>query len=151
MSKGNGNNKGQQPAAKPAPAATEEVKTDEKPKTEGPTKPTQEIKVEVGRRLSTYSTAVKDRIVDALYEEEVKKRTDAATRIFQEIGTKEKELAKINRPDNVVFDADKKPIQEGYSKERLEAIQKLKEEIEKLESKLRLAFEKGDWSKVLGG
>lgn len=119
---------------------------------EGKTTPSMDIRAEVTRRVKTESgNKVRQNIIDALYEAEEKRRTDAVMNIFTQIEAKNKDLAGKSHPDQKFYDSDGKEKYAVFSKGRVDEIKKLKEEIAKLESKLILAFEKNDWSKVLGG
>lgn len=110
-----------------------------------------EIKVQVAERLAEAGQDVMDRVVDHLYEAEVKRRTDKVVEVMAALKGYEQDYKKLNRADNVTYDRERKPVTETFSKDRLDQLKALEEKIEKEEKKLKLAFEQNDWSKLLGG
>lgn len=101
----------------------------------------------VGDKLSTISTAVHDRVVDHFVERETGKRADAIVRGLEQMTDIDKEIKKIDRPDQKSLDAAGGVVAETYSQGRYDQLQKLKAKRQKLIEALDAALG-GDMNKL---
>lgn len=110
----------------------------------------QTIKEMVSERLAQDVPVVKNRVIDLLTEQEIKKRVDAVVAVITKLDETKKEFYKL-KPDNVVFDIDGNVLTEGYTKATLENRKKKAEQVAKLEKALDQAFddEKPNFEQVL--
>ena len=108
-----------------------------------------EIRAKVVEQLATANTAVKDKVIDHLYQEELAKRTAATLKVVSRLEETEKEYRKLEKPDVETFGADGVVANASYSKERNEARKKNREEAAKLEAALKAALEENKFDKVL--
>lgn len=99
----------------------------------------------VAQRISEISDDVNARVIEHYKDLEADRRAKAIIAGIDKIDTLEKDLRKA-KPDQVLFDADGKEISAGYSKEKLDARNKLNEQIAKLAKALDKAIggEMGD-------
>lgn len=101
----------------------------------------------VGDKLSTISTAVHDRVVDHFVERETGKRADAIVRGLEQMADIDKEIKKIDRPDQQSLDAAGGVVAETYSRGRFDQLQKMKAKRQKLIEALDAALG-GDMNKL---
>jgi hypothetical protein len=110
---------------------------------------TKTITEAVATKIAEISPAVNDKVIDALVNRELEKRSEAILNGLDKLSALKKDLQKI-RPDvGGYFDEDgneTKPTQ--YSKAKFEERKKLLEQITKIESALDKAIDKGDMSKL---
>ena len=107
------------------------------------------IKEKLAERLLTSGSDVKNNILDTLYNNELKTRTDACLKVLTKIEEKEKELKKLKVSDNNIYDEKGTVVAGGYSKARVDDIKKASEELERLNKALENALENNDFTKVL--
>jgi len=94
-------------------------------------------------------SAIEEKVAETMFKREIDKRSEAVVKVLDLISQEEKELKKIDRPDNMVYDRTGKAVGEGtYSKGRLEAIQKIVKRIEKLKNSVNKALEKSDYGEL---
>lgn len=103
------------------------------------------IHEKVAERLSDISPAVTDKVVDLLVDKEVNKRVDNITQGLAKLDDLEKERRKHSKPDVQTYKEDLSPADPQFSKERVDAIQKLNQKIEKLTKALDKAIDAGDF------
>ena len=107
------------------------------------------IKNLLAEKLLNSGSTVKSNVIDTLYQNELTTRTNACISLLKKIEAKENELKKSSVADNVIYDKDGVPLTEGYSKNRVEELKKLRKEITALETALSDALEKNDFTKAL--
>ena len=107
------------------------------------------IKEKLAERLLTSGSDVKNNVLDTLYNNELKTRTDACLKVLTKIEEKEKELKKLKVSDNNIYDEKGTVVAGGYSKARVDDIKKASEELERLNKALENALENNDFTKVL--
>lgn len=107
------------------------------------------IKEKLAERLLTSGSDVKNNILDTLYNNELKTRTDACLKVLTKIEEKEKELKKLKVSDNNIYDEKGTVVAGGYSKARVDDIKKASDELERLNKALENALENNDFTKVL--
>lgn len=107
------------------------------------------IKEKLAERLLTSGSDVKNNILDTLYNNELKTRTDACLKVLTKIEEKEKELKKLKVSDNNIYDEKGTVVAGGYSKARVDDIKKVSDELERLNKALENALENNDFTKVL--
>jgi hypothetical protein len=86
---------------------------------------------EIGKIIT--SESIEKALVDELVEREAEKRVKALVVCYDNLLKMKNDLNKIDRPDDIKYDKDKKPVQEFYTKSRLDEIDKIKQKIEKHE------------------
>ena len=107
------------------------------------------IKQTLAERLLNSGSDVKSNILDTLYNNELRTRTDACLKVLTKIEEKEKELKKLKVSDNNIYDEKGTVVAGGYSKARVEDIRKTSEDLDKLNKALESALENNDFTKVL--
>ena len=107
------------------------------------------IKETLATKLLNSGGDVKNNILDTLYNNELKARTDACLKVLSKIEEKEKELKKLKVADNNIFDEKGTVVAGGYSKARVDEIKRATEELEKLNRALENALENNDFTKAL--
>lgn len=109
------------------------------------TETTQTLLSTVAGLLRDKATAsIEDKVAETLFEREVNKRAEAIVKVLDLIQQEERELKKIDRPDQVTYGRDKKVQSESFSKGRLDDIEKKTKKIEKLKNAVNKALEKQD-------
>lgn len=76
---------------------------------------------------------VERQLVEALAEKRLNEITSVLVITYENLIKLRLEVAKIDKPDDIRYDKDRKPVREEYTKERLDAVQKLRERIDKHE------------------
>lgn len=103
----------------------------------------------VAQKLSEISPVVNERVIDALVEREVEKRSKMIMDGLEKLRSLQTDLKKIKPDVGQCFDEDgneTKPTQ--YSKAKYEERKKVLEQINKIQTALELAVEKGDVTKL---
>lgn len=95
--------------------------------------------------IATLPERTRGLVVEHYAAAEADKQAKALIAGLDKLSLLERELNKINRPDNVGYDADGKPVSESFTKGRLDEIKKAKEQIEKLVKAINKADDKGDF------
>ena len=113
-------------------------------------KPSHALREEIAAGLIGSGSRVRGIVVNQLTEKEIEERAAAVLSIYSKVQEKEKELRRAESEGkpagfNLRGDVIGEPI---YSKEQLESIKKLKEQIEKMQGALEKAFANDDFSKV---
>lgn len=98
-----------------------------------------DIKTKVAEKLATSGPTVLNTIVDALVQSEINSRVETANKGLKALENLEKELAKINKPDNIYWQGDTKI--EAMTDSRRQSISKSKEKIANLTKALDTALE----------
>ena len=110
---------------------------------------TKSITEAVAKQLSEISPVVNEKVINALVEREVEKRSKLIIDGLEKLRSLQNELKKIKPDVGQSFDengVETKPTQ--YSKAKYEERKKLLEQISKLQAALDLAVEQGDISKL---
>lgn len=97
----------------------------------------------VGDKLSTISTAVHDRVVDHFVERETGKRADAIVRGLEQMADLDREISKVDKPDQKSLDAAGAVVSETYSQGRIDALNKHKAKRQNLIAALDAALAGG--------
>lgn len=103
----------------------------------------------VAQKLAEISPVVNEKVIDALVDREVEKRTKLIVDSLDKLRSLQGELRKIKPDVGQSFSEDgteTKPTQ--YSKAKFEERKKLLEQIAKLQTALDVAIDKGDMSKL---
>lgn len=99
-----------------------------------PVSATRSLNAAVADRLAAACPALPlQHVVDRFTEAEIKKRADALYKAVEGCDQLYRQLTKVNRPDNIAFDALRNVVGESYSKSRLDEIEKLKKKIDTVE------------------
>ena len=102
----------------------------------------------LAERLGSSGSIVKQQAIQALVDKELLKRKDGVLAILAKIEEKERELKKAAKSGTIMFTPDNTALPPVFTKEQMEAIKKLREELGRLNQALHQAFEKNDFSKV---
>lgn len=106
------------------------------------------IRSTVKEELKSSGTEVRESLIQNLTEQEIKRRTDAATKVFEKIEATEAEIKKI-RPTHAGYDLKGNGVGEPtYTKEQAESSKKAHELLARLTGALTKALTDGDFSKV---
>ncbi len=89
----------------------------------------------VATRLSGSGQEVQDTLVNSMAQAEINRRIDLASQAYKSLEKLEKDLSKVDRPDNKSYDTAGKEIL-TMSENRYKEIQGLKSKIENLEKTL---------------
>lgn len=103
------------------------------------------IRDAVAAALSDLGDNTRSRVVEHFANIEAQKRADALVAGLNKLNDFERDLRKINKPDQETFNADGSVASATYSKDRLEAIKKLNDQIEKLTKALNKADDAADF------
>jgi hypothetical protein len=110
--------------------------------------PTNSIRDLVNEALKDSGERVKQILVTQLVDEQVKKRADALTVVFNNIEALEKAL-KSFRPDLQTFKDDGSIASEAWSKDHLNRRKKLEEQLHPLKAAMKGALENNVWDKLI--
>jgi hypothetical protein len=94
------------------------------------------LKEIVADKLKDSSETIKDFVVESLYRDEIKRRGEIVIKAISLQENLNKELAKIDKADQVFKDKEGKIITEAYSQDKLNNINKAKEKVTKMNSLL---------------
>jgi len=110
---------------------------------------TKSLNETVAERIAKSGDKVLEVIANARYEKEFKRRSDAATKVVDNLFVLEGNLKKI-RPDHVSYTVveGKRVEHASWSKAKLDERDKLEQQIAQHETALTKAFEEDDWEKL---
>lgn len=94
----------------------------------------------VGEKIAQAGPEVRKRVVDALAEKEVSKRSDRIIQGMSILDKLEKELKRL-KPDIRPMDNDGNVLMEAYSPQKHEEKKKLQKKIDKLQNAINVALE----------
>lgn len=100
----------------------------------------------VKERVNNSTEKVKERVVEALTERELKSRESLIISALDKLSEMDRDLRKL-KPDTKVVGPDGETLQEGFTPAKYEELKKAKEQKEKLEAALEKAFA-GDFQKL---
>jgi hypothetical protein len=107
------------------------------------------LRKEVVERLTASGGKVRDLVVNELVESEITKRKTAVVGLLTKVDEKYKELKKAQAQGTQNFNLAGQPVGEPiFTKQQVEAVKKLTEEIERIQTALEKAFSDGDFKKV---
>lgn len=99
----------------------------------------QTIKDKVAESLAATVPNIADEIATQLAKEEHGKRVEAGRKVYDQIVSLERHINKLDRPDNVTYNADGTKAGESYSKGRIDELQKLRKTLGEKVAALRAA------------
>lgn len=105
------------------------------------------VQVKVAETIANIAPKVEDKVVDALVDRELKRRSDALVSAMDKLDKMEKELSKI-KADQISFDEDGKVVSQTFSKAKKEEKDKLSQKVQKATNAINKALEKGDFGDV---
>lgn len=105
------------------------------------------LRLEVQAVLATRSPTIREAVIQHLAAQTMEERTKQVLSVIEKVAAARKAVFSV-KPAQRGFDKDGKVISESYSKEQIDEINKQKSIINKIETALGLAFDKGDWSKL---
>ncbi len=107
------------------------------------------LRKEVVERLTASGGKVRYLVVNELVESEIGKRKTAVVGLLTKVDEKFKELKKAQGQGIQNFNLAGEPVGEPiFTKQQVEAVKKLTEEIERIQTALEKAFTDGDFKKV---
>lgn len=101
------------------------------------------VQTTVAAKITALAPLVEDKVVDAIVDREVSKRSDALVKLIDAVDIFERDLKKV-KPKQT-FDIDGKVISESYDKQTLEERNKLVKKISKYTTAISKALEKSDF------
>ena len=101
----------------------------------------------VATSIKECAPKVEERIINALVEREVNRRSEAVVRVMDQISRDNGKLLRF-KPDLVTFNVDGTKATEAYSKEKLEERNKIVRAIDKASNAVSKALENGEYSDV---
>lgn len=105
------------------------------------------VQIKVAESIANLGPKVEDKVVDAIVDRELKKRSEAMVITVDKLEKLEADLKKV-KPDQNSFDEDGKPMSSSWSKKALEEKNKLTQKIEKFNKAITKALETGDFQDV---
>lgn len=112
-----------------------------------PLQPIVDLKNEVKEGIAAAIQTPRDRVIAALVEDEVAKRTRLLQTGLIEYEKLEKEFRGI-RPDNIVYDENEKEVSSSWSRPQAQKRKQAKEKLEKLLAALSDAITAGNYEKL---
>lgn len=100
-----------------------------------------ELRAVIAEQILKCAPHVEERIVTALVEREVVKRSDAIVKCLDKLSKAENDQRKI-KPDIIAYDVTGGKVSENWSKDRLEELNKSKVKIDKLTRAIDKALDK---------
>lgn len=101
----------------------------------------------VGDKLATVSQAVHDRVVDHFVERETGRRADAIVRGLEQMADLDREIGKIDKPDQKSIDIGGNVVSQTFSQGRWDQLQKFHGKRQKLIEALDAALA-GDMNRL---
>lgn len=91
-----------------------------------------DLKALVADRLVELAPSVSTSVIETLAQKEHGKRIEAFMFVVEELDKQTKELKKISKPDIVTYNADRSIASSQYTKETLDKMGKIRENIDRL-------------------
>lgn len=112
-------------------------------------RPSVAIRADVATALENSGTKVRTIVVEQLAKAEIDKRTTSVMKVLDKIDEKNKEMRKAEGAGTSSFDAAGVAVGSPvYTKQQVEDMKKIRENIAKLQKALEVAFTTNDFSKV---
>ncbi len=102
--------------------------------------PQQLVQERITERVGGLTVALQASVVDHYVAKEEKRRADLLLRGYDKVNSLTAELAKINKPDLVGFDANGQPVSQNYSQAKIAEMKKAREKLQKLTAAFEQAF-----------
>lgn len=102
---------------------------------------TQTLREAVASQIAQINPVVGEKVVEHFVQTEINKRADAIVKGLDTLSNFQRERAKLAKPDQVSYNADRTVAAETYSKAKLDEIEKLDKKIEKLEKAINKAID----------
>jgi len=103
----------------------------------------------VASRLAGSGPQVREAVVSTLVDTQLARRQKAVLSILEKLDAKDKELRKAESAGTQTFDHKGNVTGvPSFSKQQIDEMRKLREEIQKLEKALSSALESNDWNKL---
>ncbi len=107
------------------------------------------IRTEIADRLATTAPAVREAVISELTTKEITARKDAVLSLLTKFDDKSKELKKAENGGAYALDINGNKVGDpSFTKEQVESIKKLREEITGISTALTNFFEKNDTKKL---
>jgi hypothetical protein len=107
------------------------------------------LRTEIADRLATTAPVVREAVIAELTTKEITARKDAVLTLLTKFDDKSKELKKAENGGAYALDIDGKKVGDPtFTKEQVEAIKKLREEISGISTALSNFFDKNDTKKL---
>lgn len=105
------------------------------------------VNVAVAQQISDLGPKVQDKVVGALVDRELDRRSDALVQAIDHLAKFEKELKKLG-PDQIAYNEKGEKTSETYSKARTEEREKLAKKIDKYTKAITKALENKEFGDV---
>jgi len=116
---------------------------------EGNPAPSVILRKDVVERLAGSGTQVRNLVVNKLVDEEIEKRKVAGLSVLGKVEDKYKELKKAEKQGTVTYNSAGAPTTDPvFTKQQVDTMNKLREEIESLQKALEKAFTESDFKKL---
>ena len=116
---------------------------------EGNPAPSVILRKDVVERLAGSGTQVRNLVVNKLVDEEIEKRKVAVLSVLGKVEDKYKELNKAEKQGTVTYNSAGAPTTDPvFTKQQVDTMNKLREEIESLQKALEKAFTESDFKKL---
>jgi hypothetical protein len=103
----------------------------------------------VAGRLASSGPQVRDAVVSSLVDVQLARRQKAVLSILEKLDAKDKELRKAESAGTQTFDGKGNVTGvPSFTKDQIDSMRKLREEIQKMEGALSKALESNDWQKL---
>lgn len=99
-----------------------------------------ELKNKISEKLSNSSEKIQEIVLSKYVDLEVERRSDLLFQGIETLNRLNKDLVKLDKPDIEEYDSEKTKIVK-FSKGRIEQINKLKEQIKKIETCVEITFD----------
>lgn len=106
------------------------------------------VREKIAEQLANITPSVVDQVVETVATRETNKRAEAIVKVIDKLDQAEKEMKKLERPDQVFYDIDGKVDVAVFSEGRKNERQKKAKLIERLNSAITKAIVNGDMQDV---
>lgn len=106
------------------------------------------VQIKVAETILSIAPKVEDKVVGVLVERELAKRSTALVQVMDKLVDLEKDLKKLDRPDQKSYDNSGKVLTETYSKGLVDNVAKAKQKVEKHTKAINKALDSNDFGDV---
>ena len=103
---------------------------------------------DVKENINGRNNEVKDRIIKDLADKIIIERTQLLSKVLEKRKEADKELKKINRPDQTQYDGNGKEIGSSYTKDLIDKIRKAREKLNRIDKAIKKAIEEANYEEI---
>lgn len=107
-----------------------------------------EILTGVTERIKSQNDWVKKALEDKLVQQELDLRVSVLEKLLTKRSEAQGAIKKVDKADQITYNADGSPAAQTYSKERLEEIKKAKKALDDVDNAIDKALNDADWQKA---